>query len=145
MLVKEPNGNCFMGWDLPDLSLGFDLRILPRARKKHSALSKNGPLGQVWNRVGNIALSLSEKRIPVTRTLKGNEKQSGIAGNSSYRGKLQWNLDQGNLVRVSGEFELSEFELSSIYCSSIRLIIELRKQWTPENFQECLLRSDQSQ
>ena len=47
MLVKEPNGNCFMGWDLPHLSVGFDLRILPRARKKNSGLSKNGPLGQV--------------------------------------------------------------------------------------------------
>ena len=46
MLVNEPNGNCFMGWDLRHLSLGFDLRILPSARK----LSKNGPLGlkQGW-------------------------------------------------------------------------------------------------
>ena len=34
--------------------------------------------------------------------------------NSSYRGKFQWIFDQGkeNLVRVSGEFELSEFELT---------------------------------
>ena len=30
--------------------------------------------------------------------------------NSGYRGKFQWNFDQGkrNLVRISGEFELSE-------------------------------------
>ena len=33
-----------MGWDLPDLSLGFDLRILPRARKKHSDFQKTVPL-----------------------------------------------------------------------------------------------------
>ena len=57
MLVKEPNGNCFMGWDLPDLSLGFDLRILPRARKKHSALSKNGPLGQVCKSETGLGIS----------------------------------------------------------------------------------------
>ena len=56
-------------------------------------------------------------RPPVTRTLKGgggrgNEKQFELAGNSSYRGKLQRNCDQGkgNLVRVSGEFELSVFD-----------------------------------
>ncbi len=34
--------------------------------------------------------------------------------NSSYRGKFDPNFDQGkrNLVRVSGVFELSEFELT---------------------------------
>ena len=34
--------------------------------------------------------------------------------NSSYRGKFQWNFDQGkgNLVRVSREFELTELELT---------------------------------
>ena len=34
--------------------------------------------------------------------------------NSSYRGKFNWNVDQGkgNLVRISEEFELSEFELT---------------------------------
>ena len=34
--------------------------------------------------------------------------------NSSYRGKFQWRFDQGKgvLVRVSGEFELSEFEIT---------------------------------
>ena len=42
--------------------------------------------------------------------MKGNEKQFELAGNSSYRGKFQWNFDQrkGNLVRE--EFELSELE-----------------------------------
>ena len=39
--------------------------------------------------------------------LSNEEKQFALAGNSNYRGKFQWNLDQGkgNLVRVSGEFE----------------------------------------
>ena len=39
-----------------------------------------------------------------TRTLKGNEEQFELAGNSSYRGKFQWSFDQGkwNIVRVSG-------------------------------------------
>ena len=145
MLVKEPNGNCFMGWDLPDLSLGFDLRILLRARKKtFCTFKKRSPwssLKQGWEYRGIFVW----KKNPGNSNSEGNQKHFGLAGNSSYRGKLQWNLDQGNLVRVSGEFELSEFELSSIYCSSIRLIIKLRKGWTPENFQECLLRSDQSQ
>ena len=42
--------------------------------------------------------------------MKGNEKQFELAGNSSYWGNFQWNFDQGkgNLVPVSGEFELSE-------------------------------------
>ena len=33
--------------------------------------------------------------------------------NSSYRGKFPWNL-KGNLVRVSEEFELSEFEFTQV-------------------------------
>ena len=35
----------------------------------------------------------------------------------SHRGKFQGNFDQGkeNLVRFSGEFKLSEFELSRFY------------------------------
>ena len=47
-------------------------------------------------------------RTPVTQTLKGNEKQLELVGNSSYRSKFQWNLDQGkgNLVRVSREFKV---------------------------------------
>ena len=54
---------------------------------------------------------------PVNRTLKGNDKQFDLARNSSYRSKFQWNFDQGkgNLVWVSGEFELSEFELWRFY------------------------------
>ena len=50
---------------------------------------------------------------------EGNEKQFELAGNLSYRGKFQWNFDQGkgNLVWVSGEFELSEFKLSRFYCN----------------------------
>ena len=57
-------------------------------------------------------------RTPVTRTLKGDEKEFEFTGNSNYQGKFQRNFDQGkgNLVRVSGEFELSEFELSRFYC-----------------------------
>ena len=53
-------------------------------------------------------------RTPVTQTLKGNKKQFKLAGNSSYRGKFQWNFDQGkgNFVQVSREFKLSEFEPS---------------------------------
>ena len=53
-------------------------------------------------------------RTLVTQTLKGNEKQFELAGYSSYWAKFQWNFDQGkgNLVQVSREFELSEFELS---------------------------------
>ena len=41
-------------------------------------------------------------RTPVTRTLKGNEKQFELLRNSSYQSKFQWNCDQGkgNLVRV---------------------------------------------
>ena len=42
-----------------------------------------------------LELSSPVSRIPVTRTLKGNEKQFELAGNSSYRGKFQWNFDQG--------------------------------------------------
>ena len=54
----------------------------------------------------------------MTRTLKGDEKELEFAGNSNCQGKFQRNFDQGkgNLVRVSGEFELSEFELSRFYC-----------------------------
>ena len=36
--------------------------------------------------------------------------------NLSYQGKFQWIFDQGkwNVVRVSGEFKLSEFELTKL-------------------------------
>ena len=49
-----------------------------------------------------------------TQTLKGNEKQFELAGNSSYQGKFQWNFDQGR--ENWGELELSEFEFSRFYC-----------------------------
>ena len=54
----------------------------------------------------------------VTRTLKENEKQFELVGNSSYQGKFQGSFDQEkeNLVRVSGKFELSQFELQRFYC-----------------------------
>ena len=39
--------------------------------------------------------SLINSGTPGTRTLKGNEKQFKLVGNLSYRGKLQWNFDQG--------------------------------------------------
>ena len=57
---------------------------------------------------------------------EGNEKQFESAGNLSYRGKFQWNFDQGkgNLVWVRGEFELSEFKFSRFYCN-LKLIIFL--------------------
>lgn len=46
---------------------------------------------------GGIKETLSRpfncRRTPLTRTLKGNEKQ--LAGNSSYQGKFQRNFDQG--------------------------------------------------
>ena len=47
-------------------------------------------------------------RTLVIRTLKGNGKQFELVGNSTYRGKFQWNLDQGkgNLVQVSREFKV---------------------------------------
>ena len=57
-------------------------------------------------------------RTPVTKTLKRKEKQFELGRNSSHRGKFHWNFDRGkaNLVWVSKEFELSEFELSRFYC-----------------------------
>ena len=57
-------------------------------------------------------------RTPVTRTLEGNEKQFELAGNSSYRGKFQANfyLGKGNLVRISGKFELSRFYCNKQCC-----------------------------
>ena len=59
----------------------------------------------------------------VTRTLKRNEKLFKVVGNSSYWGKFQWNFDQGkgNWVQVSGEFELSKFELLRFFCIEVLL------------------------
>ena len=70
-------------------------------------------------------------RTPVTRTVKGNEKQFELEGNASYRGKFQGHFDQGkgSLVRFSGELKLSEFELSRFYCRRLikarNLVIEI--------------------
>ena len=70
-------------------------------------------------------------KTPVTRTLKVNEKQFDLAGNSSYRSKFQWNFEQGkgNLVWVSGEFELSEFQLWRFYCVPGVPIDEMGNRW----------------
>ena len=62
-----------------------------------------------------IAVVLVSVVLPIYTTSRAN----GIASewsyknqNSSYRAKFQWNFDQGEvtLVRVSEEFELSEFK-----------------------------------
>ena len=69
-------------------------------------------------------------RTPVTRTLKGKEKQlEFIARNASYWGKFQGNLAQGkgSLIPVSGEFELPEFELLR-FCYIIINLKLYRKQ-----------------
>ena len=53
------------------------------------------------------------------------------------------NFDQGkrNLVRVSGEFELSEFESAGLYCSFFFYICETVyskfKIWKDANWQKC--------
>ena len=79
----------------------------------------NGPAVGVDNNLPDLRKAKPNNTTPVTRTLKGNEKLFELAGNSSYRCKFQWNFDQGkgNLLWVSGEFELSEFELSRFYCT----------------------------
>ena len=41
----------------------------------------------------NVTKDTKYRRTPVTRTLKGNVRQFELAGNSSYRGKLQRNFD----------------------------------------------------
>ena len=59
----------------------------------------------------------------VTRTLKRNEKLFKVVGNSSYWGKFQWNFDEGkgNWIQVSGELELSKFELLRFFCIEVLL------------------------
>ena len=58
----------------------------------------------------------------------------------SYQGKFQWIFDQliiWNLVRVSGEFELSEFELSG---STVYMYMSLNRKcfnpFAPGDFAE---------
>ena len=57
---------------------------------------------------------------PGNLNCEGKRKTFRVSEISSYRGKFQWNFDQGKekLVRVSREFELSELELSGFYCST---------------------------
>ena len=64
------------------------------------------------------------RKTPGTQTLRGNKKQFEFAGNLSHQGEFQCNFDQGNgnLVWVSGEYKLFEFELSRFYCIN-------RKSW----------------
>ena len=88
-----------------------------------------GHIGTTSQQVTNLSLACISvdwgkynkvhSRTWVTRTLRGNEKQFELAGNVSYQGKFQWNFDQGkgHLGRVSGEFKLSQFELSRFYCT----------------------------
>ena len=55
---------------------------------------------------------------PVSWTLKGNKKTVQVRGNVSFWGKFQWTFDEGNgnLVQISKDWKLSEFELSGFYC-----------------------------
>ena len=50
------------------------------------------------------------RRTPVTRTLRGDEKQFELGGNGVIGLKFSEMFDQGkgNVVRVRGEFELSD-------------------------------------
>ena len=60
--------------------------------------------------------SVSFTRFTNYKTGRANEMASEWSykkQNSSYRGKFPWNL-KGNLVRVSEEFELSEFEFTDV-------------------------------
>ena len=70
-----------------------------------------------------------------------NEKQFKLAGNLSYRGKFQGNFDQGkgNLVWVRGEFELSEFIISRVYCN-LKLIIFLEVKNSLRRVKENLIK-----
>ena len=62
-----------------------------------------------------IAVVLVLVVLPISTTRRANDIASEWSyknQNSSYRAKFQWNFDQGEvtLVRVSEEFELSEFK-----------------------------------
>ena len=52
-----------------------------------------------------------------------------LAGNSSYRGEFQWNLDEGkeNLVQVSRESELSGFCCSFVVAEKMQKFNVKRK------------------
>ena len=81
--------------------------------------------GQCYLPYRKVSVATASRTLPGTRTLTGKETQFELAGNSSYRGKFQWNFDQGkaNLDPISGEFELSEFKS---YRSSTVLLTPVR-------------------
>ena len=85
------------------LVLQFLSSCCPFARRLDSRRSLGPPREETAGHESGLSLQL------VTRTLKGNEKQFELVRNSSYRSKFHWHFDQGkqNLVRVSGELELS--------------------------------------
>ena len=49
---------------------------------------------------------------------EGKQKTVQVRGNVSFGGKFQWTFDKGNgnLVQISKDLKLSEFELSGFYC-----------------------------
>ena len=62
----------------------------------------------------NIAIKVNRVE-PCNPNSEGKQKTVPVSSEFKLWGKFQWNFDQGkgNLVRVSWEFELFEFELSS--------------------------------
>ncbi len=74
-------------------------------------------------------------RTPVTRTLKGNEKQFELAGFRVIG--IDWirlkggfkSKGNGSLFELAGLFELSEFELPGFYCIRIRGEVS-NSEWT---------------
>ena len=72
----------------------------------------------MWSKYKELAIITVEN--PGNSNCEGKRKTVLVSENSSYRGKFQWNFDQGKekLVRVSGESESPEFELSGFYCST---------------------------
>ena len=67
----------------------------------------------MWSKYKELAIITVDN--PGNSNCEGKRKTVLVSENSSYRGKFQWNFDQGKekLVRVSGESELSGF-----YCST---------------------------
>ena len=84
--------------------------------------------------------------LPKPSCLSISTKAFDLPRNLNYRGKFQWNFDQGkgNLVRVGREFESSEFELSRFNCRLIfcLLLLQYKKGSTKFNiinYNRCLL------
>ena len=96
--------------------------VIKRDRSARSTIKMN--LLQCWFIIGFTGYT----------SRRANEMTSGEWSyknqNSSYRGKCQGNLNQrkGNLVRVSGEFELAEFQLLRFYCKKhlVQVFLELK-------------------